>query len=354
LAFLLFRIRRFKRGFPFLLKGYAVVVALIVAGVVLTIVTGVNMVYDTDDFFIITYFILAMSIVGAGIYIGIRRGIKAIQRRWAREDNTASYRQEVAGLTQELQQERAVNENLRSANHSLNHRLAAMERSVLAMLERHQQTVSTEISEDFAITIADIRRLSKEHAANVGRVKHDAVLPSTNVKTIDGLFGLFADRFAASDIRFKLTVTGSIVYMTENTIAPGKLETLIGDLLQNALIAVNASDASIRSIMAVIGETGDCYEFTVYDGGVPFEVDTLVRLGTERVTTHAEEGGSGVGFMKTFEIMRECNASLIITEIKSGVFSKAITIRFDGENQYKIASFRSDEFPENERYTVVA
>jgi hypothetical protein len=164
---------------------------------------------------------------------------------------------------------------------------------------------------------------------------------------------MFAERFAANDIRFKLTVTGSIVYMKENTIALGKLETMIGDHLQNALIAVNASEASIRSVLATIGEVGDYYEFSVHDSGIPFEVNTLIQLGAERVTTHADEGGSGVGFMKTFETMRERKASMIIQENKSGVFTKSVTIRLDGENQYIIDTYRPDDFPASDRYLII-
>jgi len=129
---------------------------------------------------------------------------------------------------------------------------------------------------------------------------------------------------------------------------------MIGDHLQDALIAVNASDNSTRSVLALIGEAGDHYEFSVYDSGIAFEVDTLTRLGTERVTTHADNGGSGVGFMRTFEAMRECGASLIIEEIKpGGVFSKSITIRFDGENKYTIKTYRPGGFPESDRCILV-
>ena len=133
-----------------------------------------------------------------------------------------------------------------------------------------------------------------------------------------------------------------------------KLETMIGDHLQDALIAANASNRTIRSVLAMIGEAGNCYEFSVQDSGIPFEVDTLVRLGTERITTRADEGGNGIGFMKTFETMRECGASLIITEKEPGSsFSKIVTIRFDGENRYIIETYRPSDFPESDRYTVI-
>ena len=50
------------------------------------------------------------------------------------------------------------------------------------------------------------------------------------------------------------------------------------------------------------------------DTGVDFEIDTLVKLGLEAVTTNEDRGGTGTGFMTTFETMKETKASLIITE----------------------------------------
>jgi len=356
LAYLFFKIRRFKNGFPFIFEKYTIIIVLIATGIILTIVSLFTTPRDSyDNIYIFSSLIVGVIIVGMGIYIFIRRSIEMWKRKRVAENNEKILEQQVEQLEQQLEKSCAVNENLREANHSLNHRLNSIERGVVRMLERHKQTFSSEISEDFSITIADIHRLSGEHIADVGRVKHDSVLPSANVKTIDDMFKMFAEQFSAADIKFKLSVTGSIIYMTENTIALGLLETMIGDLLQNALIAVNKSEMSFRNIMAAIGEVGDYYEFSVHDSGIPFDVDTLTRLGTERVTTHADEGGSGVGFMKTFKTMRECRASLIITEKEPGSgFSKIVTIRFDNENKYIIETYRPDEFPPSDRYSVVS
>jgi signal transduction histidine kinase len=348
-----FMIRRFKRGFHFLFGRLTVVVALVFAGLALSIFTSAVAQRDAKYSYIVGIPLVAGAIiVGAGIVIWVRWSIKAAQRKWAKEDNAVILQKEADDLQAQLAKQIAVNENLRAANHSLNHRLASAERSIIGMLEKHRQMVSEKISEDFSRIISDIRKLSEEHAVDVGREKLDVVLPSTNIKTIDDMLGLFADRFADGNIMFKLMVTGSIVYMTENTITLGLLETMIADHLQNALIAVNASDASIRSVLAMIGEVGDFYEFSVYDSGIPFDVDTLIRLGTERVTTHEADGGSGVGFMKTFETMRERKASLIIGESKSGVYTKSVTIRFDGEGQYIIDTYRHGDFPPSDRYIV--
>ena len=126
--------------------------------------------------------------------------------------------------------------------------------------------------------------------------------------------------------------------------------------MENALTAVNAGDKTFRSILAIIGVSGSYYEFTVFDSGIPFESATLMRLGKERVTTHADTGGSGIGFMTTFETMKACGASLIINEKPPNErdYTKSVTVRFNGENRYLIESYRfGDVFKREEEYTAI-
>jgi len=165
----------------------------------------------------------------------------------------------------------------------------------------------------------------------------------------------FAEKFTSNKIEFVFKVNGSIPYMPEHVISQSRLETMIGAHLQDALIAVNASENTFRSVFIGIGLAGDCYEFAVSDSGVPFEVDTLVQLGTERVTTHADTGGSGIGFMITFETMRKYGASLIISEKQPSAadYTKSVTIRFEGNNRYTIETYRLNEFPPSDRFMVV-
>jgi signal transduction histidine kinase len=336
-AFLLFRIRRFKKGFPFLFERFAIIVALIAAGVTLVLVSRLTAPRESYERFNITFLLVAgILTVGAGIYIWIRRGIKKYQRKRAKERNEEILLQEIAKLELEVRQSNEINEILRAANHSINHRLTVMTRATESVLESGKRyKCQAEFSEELAIALADIRKLSDEYSAEVSRVKTDNMPPSTNIKMLDEMFGLFSERFANNNISFKLKVNGSIIYMIENVIEQGKLETLVGDLLQNAFVAVNAAGSVSRSVLALIGEAGDYYEFSVHDSGILFETETLARLGKERVTTH--ECGSGVGFMRTFETMGTSGASLIIRENKTGgAFTKSVTVRFDGAGEFII------------------
>ena len=245
-----------------------------------------------------------------------------------------------------------MHEAVRIANHKMMHRQAVAERSILKLYEAAiKHGLPAEFRDELSLSIEEIRKLAWEYQESVG-VKVDKKFPSTNVQAIDGMFEIFAERFAANYIDFTLKVSGSIVYMVENIIEQSTLATMIGDHLQDALDAVGASDGLVRSVLAMIGASDGCYEFSVWDSGIPFEVDTLTRLGLEHTTTR--EGGSGIGFMTTFEAMRNCGASLIINEKPPGAsFSKSVSIRFDGKNEYVIETYRPNAFPPSERYAVI-
>ena len=264
---------------------------------------------------------------------------------------------EIQSLTTQIERLTTQNELFRSADHKITHRLSAFGNSVARMIEIVKSgEYSTEISEELTVTLNDIMRLNQDYENNISQMENEKSLPSTDIKGLDNMFRYFAKEYSKNDILFHLKVNGNIAYLTENIIEQSSLETMIGDFLQNALIAVNASDKTFRSVLAVIGLSGKYYEFTVFDSGIPFEADTLTRLGKERVTTHADTGGSGIGFMTVFETMKKCGASLIISEKKPNEnnYTKSVTIRFNGENRYMIESYRlGDIYRKAEEYTAI-
>lgn len=357
LSFLLFRIRRFKNGFPFLFRKYAVVISLIVAGTILTLVTWVKVYFTVDDYTYTPLLILGISVVGVGIIIWVRRGIKSYYRKKMKERGIEMLEQELAEKEREINQLTEQNNILRTANHKTIHKLAAMEQSVsLLACKLHSSILSSEMSEELAVTLEDIKRLSQEYQNDIKQIKARKPLPSTKIKMLDDIFEYFSEQCSENGIDFNLRVTGSIPYMTEHLIPQSMLETMIGDHIQDAIISVNASDNNFRSILVLLGLVDEYYELAFYDSGIPFNADTLMKLGTERITTHSDTGGSGIGFMTTFESMRECGASLFLNEMSQSNYdySKSITIRFDDKNQYIIKTYRADEFDiKSDRYLVM-
>ena len=47
----------------------------------------------------------------------------------------------------------------------------------------------------------------------------------------------------------------------------------------------------------------------------------LEKLGKKPSTTHKDEGGTGMGFMNTFDTLRKCKASLTIEEFNKPGFT---------------------------------
>ena len=137
-----------------------------------------------------------------------------------------------------------------------------------------------------------------------------------------------------------------INHIIENYITKSQLETLLGDLIRNAIIAINHCNNEFKSIMAVFGIKENTYEICILDSGIPFETTTLVNLGLQPASTHLDEGGTGIGFITTFETINSCNASFIINEITNSNYTKSLEIRFDNKNKYVIISKRIKEINE--------
>ena len=189
-------------------------------------------------------------------------------------------------------------------------------------------------------------------------LKKTDTLPKTEIKEIDDMFTYMQSECRKDKINFKLKINGNMHYLVNNIIDKSKLETLIGDHLRDAIIAINSSSNTNKELFVILGIKNDIYELSIYDTGIEFEIDTLLKLGLEPATTHKESGGTGIGFMTTFETLNETKASLIIEEIKpenSFNYTKSVTIRFDGKCEYRIKSYRAQEikkYKESKRIKV--
>ena len=146
-----------------------------------------------------------------------------------------------------------------------------------------------------------------------------------------------------NQIEFILKLEGNIHQMTNNAIPKEDLEILLADHIKNAIIAINHTENINRTIMVKLGKIHSVYGISIYDSGAEFEIETLDNLGKKPSTTHAEEGGTGMGFMNTFETLRRYQASLIIEEYNKpnkDNYTKVINIKFDNKNEFKIKSYR--------------
>lgn len=170
------------------------------------------------------------------------------------------------------------------------------------------------------------------------------ILPLTGMVLLDAIFASMSDKATRLCIDYKLIVDDNVLGITR-LITQARLETLVADLIVNAITAVMHSDKDIKSILVRFGIRQGAYEFIVEDSGIPFRADTFMYLGKQRITTHKETGGSGIGFMTVFDILNSCGASLSIIEMPPGSskHSKMIIVRFDSKDRRTIKTYRISE-----------
>lgn len=226
-------------------------------------------------------------------------------------------------------------------NHEFEKRIKALE------LEA-KSNMNMEISKENNI-LERIENLSAEYSNRLEEIKGEDELELTGIAELDTMFKYLQVESKKENIQFNLKLNCNMKNLTEKIIPINKLETLIGDIGTDAIIATKHSKHNYKSIVTIIDKKDEIYSISMADTGIEFEIDTLLKLGIEKATTHKDEGGNGFGFITVFEILKDTKASLIIEEKHEEIesdYTKNIIIRFDGKNEYKIVSYRADKIKE--------
>ena len=334
--YLILKIKRLKNGITFLQKDKNKI-KVDLAGIILCLV--VLFIYlvsrDSENVKFNTYAVCGVVILAISLAKWIQNKItldfknKMQQKTIEEQDNIIKEKdEEILRLSNDL---------FKSAKiiHEYKHRISAMENNL-----------NMETAGEITNTLDEIKKLSKDLVNDVEKNKsYDVKLPTTNVLGIDNILNYMYKEANENNIEFNLKINASINYMIETVITQGRLETLIGDFIKNSIIAVKLSNNTYKAILVMLGVIEDCYSICVYDSGIEFEIDTLLNLGLIPFSTHLSDGGSGIGFITTFELLKEYNASLIIEEKKVNKvgYTKSLTVRFDKEGQYIIKSYRAEE-----------
>lgn len=341
LIYLFFRIKRFKYGFTFInneITNNRLKIIGLVISIIILITYTIYFVYSNVKIGTI-FFIL--FIIGAFLMI-----------YWIKKSITKYYKEKMKERTVEIQQEQikekdeTINNleselaNVLEINHKYNHRLSAMEKAVTKLGYKLQ--ANEEFAEEYADILDSLNELSKEYKEEVASINKESKLHKTNIFSIDNLLEYMKLEAEKSKIGFELKVNFDINEIIDNKISKNRLETLLADHIKDAIIAINSSENKERKIKVSFDKDKE-YQIKFYDTGIEFEVETLLNLGLERTTTHKMTGGTGIGFMTTFETLKECKASLIIEEYNKQEYTKAVIIKFDDKSEYRIHSYREEE-----------
>lgn len=328
--------RKLKNGLQFLQNSNEYIETLLINIAMFIIVmysiVGMSKLIDIPALYV--YFIIICICMIASI----SKVIQMYYKRKLTDDTISGLKEEINSKDIEIQRLTEENYKIHKVNHEFYNKQKALEKKVKDYID----SVSTESADEIGL-LDRVNELSKEHSSSMYSIKAMDNLPKTEIAEIDDMFSYLNSECVDNNIDFSLRIYGNIFYMINNLISRNKLETLIGDHVRDAIIAINSSDSKNKKILVLIGKSNDYYELSIYDTGIEFEIDTLNKLGEKQVTTHKDEGGSGMGFMTTFETMKECKASIEIEEIgKKSVsnYTKAVKFVFDKKGEYSIKSYR--------------
>lgn len=336
-----FKTKRFIKGFQFFQQEKNLGLGLALSAIVM-ILKCMNMRDNMGNINFFLAFGVGIILAGFGLYLWIRRSITAHYRERLQLKSEEHYKEVLEERDMEIEKLNQSNEYLAKIVHRDNHLMSALDASVDAYFYSDDESKKDEL-------LREIQTLAKERGELIAKDQIESkVLSSTGNHLIDASINDLYIKAAAHSIDFNLTVSATVDEIIGKFISQTDLQTLLSDHIKDAIIAVDSRGEAGGKILVNLSKQNDDYAIDIYDNGVEFTIDTLSKLGLERVTTHGDTGGSGIGFMTTFETLKKAYASLIITEFENKTpFTKLVSFRFDGKSAFIIHSYRSEELKKN-------
>ena len=329
------RIKKFKYGFSFLKSnladGYIDVLILNLSVIILFCF----LIFSNFEIIKIDNFFCAFIIFSIIMFITIQKSLQLYYKQKLQQKELEETKEELEKAKKEIAELEQENLNFSKKSHSIAHKQKALEYKLDQLL------LNNEIAEEI-----DIKDRIKEISKQIQNEDTTIELTKTNIEEIDDMLKYMQSECKKNKIKFELQVNGNIHHMVNKFIAKENLEILLADHIKNAIIAINHSENINRSILVKLGLIDGIYSIYIYDTGIEFEIKTLQNLGQVPSTTHADNGGTGMGFMNTFDTLNKYKASIIINEYgkpSKDNYTKYIAIKFDNKNEYKITSYRSEE-----------
>ena len=338
---LFFKVKRFKNGFTFLnMKNKKfTIIGMIISITLIFFATLIGK--DIENTAVNDACTLIIAFGGIAMFDWIKKSITKYYKEKMKERTVEIQQEQIKQQDEKIKDLQTELADVLQINHKYSHRISAMEKAVIKLGTKLQ--TNEEFAEEYGDILSSIKKLSKEYKEEVASVIKENKLPKTNIFSTDNLLEYMKQEAEKDKISFELKIDFDINEILGTKIPQNKLETMIADHIRDAIIAINCSENKERKIKVVLDKEDNNYQIKFYDTGIEFEIETLSKLGLKRATTHKATGGSGIGFMTTFETLKQCKASLIIEEYYNQEYTKAVIIKFDNKNEYRIHSYRAEE-----------
>ncbi len=337
-----FKLKRLKRGMPFLKeKGgsmFGVIVSSIILSCIFILLTNKNALW-------INLTLLPLIPLSVILFFWWRSQIKKSYIKKIQSNELAHLKSTIENQLKEIEKLKADNEELAKIIHKDNKLIPAMELSVKSFLNIYKtETDFEKISTKACAILNNLEKEAGERKGILDNYQHSSkTMPEIGMESLDSVILYMSNKAKTMNMEFDLTLCGDITKITDDVMEETHLTTLISDLIENAIIATK--HCVTRNILVNLGTDGSNYIIEVADSGIAFEIDTLVHLGTMKITTHKHQGGSGIGLFNAFNLFRKYNASFIIEEYNTANtgYTKKLTVCFNGKNQFTVKSPRAEK-----------
>ena len=331
----LFSIKRFKYGITFLNKNNQYI-DLILLNICVSILFS-SIIFSNMNIEISKEFFVEFIISIIVMCITIQKSLQLYYKQKMLIKELDETKEDLARAENKIKILEKENIEESKKRHTIIHKQKSIEYKLEEMLTK------TEMSTE---EVAEVRERLEKLNKEVYTEKEVMELDKTGINSIDDMLKYMQSECVKNKIDFTLQIKGNIHYMVHNLVKEEELETLLADHIKDAIIAINHTDNANRSILVRLGNIDDIYSLYIYDSGVEFKPEVLESLGKKPCTTYASEGGTGMGFMNTFDTVRKHKASLIIEEIGKPVkdnYTKVIIIKFDKKNEFRVKSYHEIE-----------
>ena len=330
----IFSIKKFKYGIAFLKNDSKQneYIDILILDILLIIIFGTIIVSDSS-LFVVKKLMLMFIMLTVTILNTIQKSLQLYYKQKMLIKDLIETKEELENKKKEIEELETENIRISKKNHTIVHKQKSIEHKLEEML------IKSEISIEEAGEVKE--RLEKLHT-QIYSEKENTELDKTGISDIDDMLNYMQSECIKNKIEFTLVIKGNIHYMTNNIISKEDLETLLADHIKDAIIAIKHTDNVNRSIMVKLGNIDGIYSLYIYDSGVEFPKEVLKNLGKKPYTTYKNEGGTGMGFMNTFDTLKKYKASLIIEEFnepKADNYTKSIAIKFDNNGEFKVKSY---------------
>lgn len=270
---------------------------------------------------------------------------------WWRSQITKTYREKLRLLEMKtLRAAKAENEAYISKLEAENRRLGtiihkdnrivnAMADSVCDYLTSSGSTNAEELHEKGVSLSNEINSIKtyRQELLCEGSLSETAT-PQTNHAGVDAIIAFMVKEATSYSITLKFHNDKDFFSAKRFTATEMDFVHLLSDLLENAIIATRyAKGQSIELSLQILKGTP---AISVSDSGIPFEINTLMKFGICEASTHTDEGGTGIGLIDIWSFKKKYHASLVIEELDNSIYSKRLSLLFDGKNKYLIISNR--------------